>query len=93
MRDTVSTPTSLLPPTLFPSPHSPPCIHLLSSSLFQLHTHLLSLAWISRLQPAAASPPPPGLRDTRDLPTHTATAATRQASDIDRRADTQGTQK
>lgn len=59
MRDTVSTPTSLLPPTLFPSPHSPPCIHLLSSSLFQLHTHLLSLAWISRLQPAAAQPSTP----------------------------------
>lgn len=36
-----------------------PSYSLLSSSLSQLHTHLLSLAWISQLQPAAAQPSTP----------------------------------
>lgn len=49
------------PPAAFTPSSALPlsCIHLLSSSLSQLHTHLLSLAWISQLQPAAAQPSTP----------------------------------
>lgn len=88
MRDTESTPTFLLPPTL-----TPPRLSSVKSLAFiqplpTSHPPTLPCLDFPVATCSCSALHPQGAETQRDSPSHTATLATRQASDIDRRADT-----